>query len=94
MTAITQERMKGLLGVMVRRHARHDRPNHPVGQLIAEEARGLRGSGSAPVGLTTYAVNDDANRELVDRLYRRFLLPRHATVEVAADESVVFESVR
>ena len=69
MTQSQQDRLKGLLGVMVRRHTRLDQPSHPVGKLIAAEAQCVHG--------------DDT--QLVDRLYRRFLLPRHSTVEAYAE---------
>ena len=81
MTQSHQERLKGLLGVMVRRHARQGQPSHPVGQLIADEARRIR-SDNAIAGSQ---ANDEANRQLVDRLYRRFLLPRHSTVEALVE---------
>jgi hypothetical protein len=86
MTSLHQERLKSLLGVMVRRHTRHGQPNHPVGQLIADEADTI---GDGENGLADFAVNDELNRKLVDRLYRRFLLPRHETVEVAADNDTL-----
>ena len=85
MTPVHQDRLKGLLDVMVRRHTRHGQPSHPVGQLIAEEARRLR-QGS---GLSEFATSGDANWQLVDRLYRRFLLPRHSTVEAMAENDSV-----
>jgi hypothetical protein len=92
-----------LLGVMIRRHARLDRPSHPVGQLIAEEARQLRSerNGERLHGERRlhgeYAYQEpssdfapetaakDHDQRLVDRLYRRYLLPRHATVEAYAE---------
>jgi hypothetical protein len=90
MTPVNQERLKGLLGVIVRRHTRHGQPSHPVGQLIADEARRLHGDS----GLSGVAANDEANRQLVDRLYRRFLLPRHSTVEAAVEnDSLVLEEI-
>ena len=81
MTQSHQERLKGLLSVMVRRHARQGQPSHPVGQLIADEARRIR----CDVAVAGSQANDEANRQLVDRLYRRFLLPRHSTVEALAE---------
>jgi len=85
MTPFHQERLKGLLDVMVRRHARHGHANHPVGRLIADEALQIRGRAGTPQD----TASDDPSRELVERLYRRFLLPRHSTVEALAD----FDSV-
>ncbi len=81
MTHSQQDRLKGLLGVMVRRHARQDRPSHPVGRLIAEEARRIHAADTA----STASQAGDADARLVDRLYRRFLLPRHSTVEAYAE---------
>lgn len=90
MTPIHQERLKGLLEVMVRRHTRQGLSNHPVGQLIADEARCLRGESRAPD-----IANGDANRQLVERLYRRFLLPSHSTVETASEiDSVIQDEIR
>jgi len=85
MTPFHQERLKGLLDVMVRRHARHGHANHPVGQLIADEALRMRGDAGTPRD----PASDDPGRELVERLYWRFLLPRHSTVEALAE----FDSV-
>ncbi len=84
MTQSQQDRLKGLLGVMVRRHTRLDQASQPVGRLIAEEARRVQDDNAA-----RSQANDDANRQLVDRLYRRFLLPRHSTVEAYAESCSV-----
>jgi hypothetical protein len=89
MTSLHQERLKGLLGVIVKRHTRHGEPSHPVGQLIAEEAGQIR----ADHGSSAYVANDDVNRQLVDRLYRRFLLPRHSTVEGVAHNSLTLDEI-
>jgi hypothetical protein len=91
MTPFHQERLKSLLDVMVRRHAGHGHANHPVGQLIADEALRMRGdtlvsnTGVSNTGTSDGAASDDPRQELVDRLYRRFLLPRHSTVEALAE---------
>ena len=81
MTPFHQERLKILLDVMVRRHAGHGHANHPVGQLIADEALQMR----SDTGMSDGTASDDPSRELVDRLYRRFLLPRHSTVEALGE---------
>jgi hypothetical protein len=90
MTPANQERLKGLLDVMVRRHARQGEPRHPVGQLIAEETRRLCGERVA----STTAANREAHRLVVDRLYRRFLLPDHSTVEAFAEDDFLCDEMK
>lgn len=85
MTSNDLDRMKNLLGVMVRRHSRHgtNQPSSPVAALIAREANRVDASG------TDGATND----QVVERLYRRLLTPRHSTVALAESPSITLEEV-
>lgn len=79
------DRMKSLLGVIVRRHSRHgtSQPSNAVGALIAREACRLDAGPAEGV----------SNDPLVERLYRRLLAPRHSTVALTDSPSVTLEEV-
>lgn len=80
------DRMKSLLGVMVRRHSRHgaNHPSNHVGALIAREANRMDTHGSTGGG---------KDAQLVESLYRRLVTPRHSTVALADCPSIALEEI-